>query len=111
MVESGFSADPVYREYYRDAGHDLGRDYLAESIRPFAARVATGLKYHRVSGHRRLDQKALYDPEAALVRAGEHAQQFYAACISQLKNTRPGNEKLPILVLPLRCGTVWSLVV
>lgn len=72
----GYPGDPVYREFYRDAGFDLECDYIAPYIHESGARIATGFKYHRVTGGVGLAEKQLYEPEAAERRAREHARHF-----------------------------------
>jgi len=73
----GFPGDPVYRERYRDLGHD---EPLSREPR------ALGIKLHRVTG---LDvpgsEKAPYDPEEARMRAHAHAREFVDARRRQFK--------------------------
>ena len=81
----GYPGDPVYREFYRDAGYDLPLDvvapYLVDGIRS-----DTGLKFYRVtSGGGGADsEKEPWDPQAAMARAAEHARH-YAGVISARK--------------------------
>jgi 1,4-alpha-glucan branching enzyme len=60
-AQGGYPGNPVYREFYRDAGFDLPLEHLgpaAQGIRKFS-----GVKYHRITGAG--DDKELYDPLAA----------------------------------------------
>ncbi len=73
----GYPGDPAYREFYRDIGFDLPEAELLGEIGPHGTRVATGLKYHRITGAEApLDEKEPYDPEAAKERAWSHAGHF-----------------------------------
>jgi 1,4-alpha-glucan branching enzyme len=74
--EVGYPGDPVYREFYRDAGFDLPEDALLGELGPYGTRVSTGLKLHRITG--RDTDKEPYDPEPAAARARAHAQHFVA---------------------------------
>jgi 1,4-alpha-glucan branching enzyme len=68
---AGYPAHADYREFYRDAGFDAHEAALA----PLSRGVMTGLKYHRVSGG---EDKAIYRPDVARVRALEHAAEMAA---------------------------------
>src|SRR6185436_19165885 len=72
----GYPGDPLYREFYRDVGFDLPEDALLGEIGPRDAKLATGLKLHRITGSSQ--HKEPYDPEAAAARAREHARHFVA---------------------------------
>ncbi len=70
----GYPGDFWYRDFYRDIGFDLSEDYL----RPFRShgdlRVATGIKYFRITG--RTDAKEPYRPDSAWSQAQQHAGNF-----------------------------------
>ena len=74
-AESGYPGDPVYRDFYRDAGFDRSEEELRPFVYPPGVRKFSGLKYHRVTG--RTDEKELYDPAPALAAADEHANDFF----------------------------------
>jgi 1,4-alpha-glucan branching enzyme len=63
-AREGYPGDPVYREFYRDLGYDLGKGR------------GLGIKCHRITGDVPLDRKEPYDPDAARARAAEHAWNF-----------------------------------
>ncbi len=89
---TGYPADPVYRDFYRDIGFDLPLDYIAPYIEEGGVRIFTGFKYWAVTG--RTDQKRPYDAEAAGLRADEHAALFLkerhaAACRASAALDRP----------------------
>ncbi len=75
-AESGYPGDPYYREFYRDIGFDLEFDYIAPFIHESGLRVATGIKYHRVTGREPLGNKELYNLDLAQARVAEHARDF-----------------------------------
>ncbi len=72
----GYPSDPAYREFHRDIGFDADEGQLLGEVGPFGARVATGLKLHRITGPG--PDKAPYDPTAARAKAAEHAARFVA---------------------------------
>jgi 1,4-alpha-glucan branching enzyme len=97
--DRGYPADPVYRDFYRDIGFDLDLDYLKPYMPGSDDRLATGFKYHAVTGP--TDQKVLYDPDRAQSRVKEHVQNFlynrrqHAARIAEAGVAGP-----PLLVAP-----------
>lgn len=72
--ESGYPGDFWYRDFYRDLGFDAPIDQLGGAAHPDGIRVATGIKYHRIT--RRGEPKDWYRPDAALDRAAMHAGNF-----------------------------------
>ena len=82
-ANKGFPGDPLYREFYRDIGHELDFEY----IRPYLAgdiRVDTGIKYWRITGSG--SYKELYDPYKAGEKAAEHAAVFMKRRIDQIEH-------------------------
>ncbi|HEX3817954.1 MAG TPA: 1,4-alpha-glucan branching protein domain-containing protein [Chthoniobacterales bacterium] len=73
-AQSGYPGDPVYRDFYRDAGFDRSDEELRPFVRPRGIRKFSGIKYHRVSGQ--TDEKEFYDRNWALAAADEHARDF-----------------------------------
>lgn len=69
----GYPGDPDYRDFYRDAGFDIGFEGLREFL-PHGIRTFTGLKYYRITGMS--GEKLPYIPEAAIKKAEEHAGDF-----------------------------------
>jgi 1,4-alpha-glucan branching enzyme len=60
-AHGGYPGNPVYREFYRDAGFDLPLEHLGPVAH--GTRKFSGVKYHRITGPG--DEKELYDPVAA----------------------------------------------
>lgn len=73
----GFPGDFAYRDFYRDAGHDLDEAALGGEVGPDGHRVMTGLKYWRITGGG-ATAKSPYRRDAAMARAREHAERFVA---------------------------------
>lgn len=76
-ADLGYPGDPRYREFHRDAGWELRPDQLNGLILGDGTRRSIGLKYHRITDRRgRLEDKQLYDRDAALQVVEEHARHF-----------------------------------
>ncbi len=97
--DRGYPADPVYRDFYRDIGFDLGLDYLKPYMPGTDDRLSTGFKYHAVTGP--TDQKALYDPDKAMARVKEHAKNFlYNRGMHAARISETGFSGTPLMVSP-----------
>lgn len=97
--DRGYPADPVYRDFYRDIGFDLDMEYLRPYMQGTDDRLATGFKYHAVTGS--TDQKDWYDPEKAQGRVKEHVQNFlYNRQQHANRISEAGLETVPLLVCP-----------
>lgn len=96
-AREGFPGDPVYREFYRDIGHDLDLGYIGPYIED-GVRVDTGLKYCRVTGP--TSWKEPYDPDAARQRAAGHAGDFLMRRVSHVEYLSSVMETAPIVVAP-----------
>ncbi len=93
----GYPGDTEYRDFYRDIGFDLDSSYLENQLQPTGERKSTGIKYHRITG--RTQQKKIYRPERAALRAESHAEHFMTereAQIAELAEMMPA----PIVVSP-----------
>ncbi len=97
--DRGYPADPVYRDFYRDIGFDLDLNYLRPYMPGTDDRLATGFKYHAVTGP--TDQKVLYDPDKAKARVSEHVRNFlYNRGLHAGRIADAGFEGVPLLVCP-----------
>lgn len=109
-AETGYPGDPVYREFYRDAGYDAP----LELVRPLLGdgpRKGVGLKLHRVTGKVPLHEKQPYVPAWAAARAVEHARHFLASRAAQIDEVRQHMNVEPLLVAPYDAelfGHWWS---
>ena len=95
--KKGYPGDHVYREFYRDIGHDLELEY----IRPYIVgdiRVDTGIKYYRITGN--ASHKQPYDFYAAKEKAAAHAADFLFKRVRHVEHLAPGMEVAPIITAP-----------
>lgn len=97
-AHEGYPGDPEYREFHRDIGFDLPLAHLLPVIGEEGSRVATGLKYHRVTG--RDAHKEIYRPPVALERAKEHARHFLESRGAQVDGLAAHVEGTPLFVTP-----------
>lgn len=96
-AQYGYPAHGDYREFYRDAGHELDYEY----IRPYIhqnIRVDTGLKYYRITGS--TDRKEHYDPLQAEARTEEHAQDFFQNHLGYSLYLQGKMRRPPLFVAP-----------
>lgn len=96
-ADEGYPGDYVYREFYRDIGHDLDYEYIAEYL-PDNLRQQLGIKYYRITG--KTENKQVYDLDQARARAAEHAGNFLFNRQHQLKYLSGIMDRQPILVAP-----------
>lgn len=95
--QTGYPADPVYRDFYRDIGFDLPLDYISPWLED-GGRGFTGFKYWAVTG--RTEEKRPYDPEAASARAAEHAKKFLDGRAEQIRKAAAYMDRPPLVVCP-----------
>jgi 1,4-alpha-glucan branching enzyme len=94
----GYPGDPNYRDFYRDIGFDLDYDYV-KSVMPVAGtRSFTGIKYHGIGGE--AHDKHVYNRQAALHKAAEHAQHFLEARMKQVEHLAGILDRPPMLLSP-----------
>lgn len=98
--EEGYPGDPVYRDFYRDIGYDLEADYIGPYIHESGLRVATGMKYHRVTGRVDLADKQPYDPHLARERAATHAGNFLYNREGQINHLASILDRPPLVLSP-----------
>lgn len=98
--KEGYPGDAYYREFYRDQGYDLPFDLVRDFAQPTGYRKPTGLKYYRITGDVKLDEKAPYIPGAARERAAEHAGNFMFNRERQIENLADSLGRPPIVVAP-----------
>lgn len=94
----GYPGDPRYREFHSDLADSAEWGYLAPYVAGTGARVATGLKYHRVTGEG--GAKELYDPAAARTAVEEHAAHFVAERARNLRAQVRRMPRPPFLLAP-----------
>ncbi|MGE5893157.1 MAG: glycoside hydrolase family 57 protein [bacterium] len=72
-AESGYPADPDYRDFYADVASDLPDAAVREFLHPGGIRVPSGIKYRKITGK---GEKDWYDPVKASLKVGIHAEHF-----------------------------------
>ncbi|HEX7714180.1 MAG TPA: 1,4-alpha-glucan branching protein domain-containing protein [Bacillota bacterium] len=97
-ANEGYPGDYDYREFYRDIGYDLEYDYIRPYLPSSGIRVATGMKYYRITG-KTLD-KQVYNPWIAREKAAEHAGNFMFNREKQIEYIRSIIDRSPIIVAP-----------
>jgi 1,4-alpha-glucan branching enzyme len=93
---TGYPADPVYRDFYRDIGFDLPQGEIAPFVPEGSTSVFTGFKYWAVTG-RTVDKKP-YDPEAARIRVADHAAHFLAGRAKSISDAAHHLDRPPLIV-------------
>ena len=79
---------------------DAEFDYIAPFLHESGRRVATGFKYHRITGKVPLGKKDFYDLDEARRRAEEHAAHFVAGREEQAERIAALMDRPPIIVSP-----------
>lgn len=97
-AQHGYPGDFDYRDFYRDAGFDLAEERVRSFLPPGGARVATGVKYHRITGPGR--EKEPYVPEWARGKVEAHASNFVASRARQIEGLAARMDHPPIVVAP-----------
>lgn len=97
-AESGYPGHPDYREFHRDLGYDGEWDEVAPYVQPTGLRKSVGIKYHRITG--RTERKELYDPIRAKQVVDQHASDFVANRVAQVRWLREVLGQDPIVVAP-----------
>ena len=97
-AEEGYPGDPAYRDFYRDIGFDLSREYLGDALPADGPRKFTGLKYHRITG--RTQEKGLYNRGWAMGAVDAHAAHFMSSRRDQIAGLRANMNVPPIVLSP-----------
>ncbi|MFC1596049.1 glycoside hydrolase family 57 protein [Candidatus Margulisiibacteriota bacterium] len=74
-AEEGYPGNPIYRDFYRDIGFDLDFDYIKDYVSPDGLRIATGIKYHSITG-KESTHKEPYNHHKARELTAEQAGNF-----------------------------------
>ncbi|HMP82568.1 MAG TPA: DUF1957 domain-containing protein [Verrucomicrobiota bacterium] len=94
----GYPGDFRYREFYRDIGFDLDLDYVKPHLPSPEHRGFTGMKYFRITGG--ASDKQVYDRQAALEVAAEHAAHFLGARMEQVEKLAAILDRPPLVIAP-----------
>jgi 1,4-alpha-glucan branching enzyme len=98
-ADEGYPGDPLYREFYRDAGWDAPLELLGDLLGG-GPRKNVGLKLHRITGRVALHEKQPYVPAWASERVHVHARHFLEARVAQIDRLVDGLGIEPLLVAP-----------
>jgi 1,4-alpha-glucan branching enzyme len=96
-AEEGYPGDPVYRDFYRDAGFDVHEPHI-QALHHAGVPTFTGLKYHRITG--KTDWKEPYHPGWAREQAAVHAGHFMFNRQKQVEWLAGVFDRPPIIVAP-----------
>ncbi len=99
-ADTGYPGDFVYRDFYRDIGFDLPIEELGDVAHPDGIQLFTGIKYHRITHARGLENKDLYNPSLALEKAAEHAGNFLFNRQHQVEHLASVMDRPPVVVSP-----------
>ncbi|MFH1397137.1 MAG: 1,4-alpha-glucan branching protein domain-containing protein [Candidatus Omnitrophota bacterium] len=94
----GYPGDYNYREFYRDIGFDCEYNYIRPYIHPDGVRIATGIKYYRITGTG--NHKEPYVPEWATEKCAEHAGNFMFNRQKQVEYLNDFIGKKPLIISP-----------
>jgi 1,4-alpha-glucan branching enzyme len=95
--EKGYPGDWRYRDFYRDIGFDLDFDYVKPYLPAEGVRSFTGIKYYAITGP---GDKRVYDRQAALHAAAEHAGHFLGERVQQVERLSGVLQRAPLIVSP-----------
>lgn len=98
-AHEGYPGDFFYREFYRDIGFDLDKEYLHPFMHETGIRLNTGIKYHRITS-RDHDQKEVYDFHRAMERVATHAGHFIECREKQARHLAATLGRKPVVVSP-----------
>ncbi len=97
--ETGYPGNPNYREFYRDIGYDLDEDYIKPYVHESGLRIATGIKYHRITDKKLPpDKKLIYIPETAGYQAMLDAVDFVSKRESDIEFLSVKMNRKPVIV-------------
>ncbi len=88
-TQEGYPGDPNYRDFDTDVAFELPFEPLRRVLPPSGERVATGVKYYRITDSR--EERAPYDASRAQAKAGAHARNFATRCGDWLSAGSPAD--------------------
>ncbi len=97
----GYPGDYNYREFYRDIGFDLDKDYISPYIHESGLRIMTGIKYYSITG--KTSDKRPYNYQKAMDTASSHAGNFMFNREEQVKHLSSFMDRSPLIVAPYDC--------
>ena len=99
-AEDGYPSDVAYRDFYRDIGFDLDKDYISPYILDGKTRVYTGIKYYSITGKEK--NKEVYRPLRAARKSVVHAAHFLECRKNKVDTVFPRMQmdRLPHILAP-----------
>lgn len=100
-AESGYPADPIYRDFHSDLGFESTGPHMREHLAPFlhdGESGFTGLKHKRITGEGM--EKLLYKPAPAMRMAQKHARDFVAALEAHANGIHQRYGFAPLITAP-----------
>lgn len=88
-TRDGYPGDPDYRDFDTDVAFELSDDALRHVLPIGSERVATGVKYYRITAAS--EEKAPYDPARADAKVRVHGADFVSRCREWLAAEHPGD--------------------
>lgn len=99
-AEEGYPGNPAFRDFYRDIGFDLDHDYIKDYISPDGIRIATGIKYHSITGKNSVNKEP-YNHRKASAIVAEQASNFLFNREKQVEYLYDFmDQKKPIIISP-----------
>ncbi len=99
-AQIGYPGDGTYREFHKDAAFDLDYEYVKPYLHEDGVRRNMGIKYYAITDKNAVE-KMPYNPDAAMARAREHAENFIfnrGKQVDYLKSLM--GDRNPIIVSP-----------
>ncbi len=96
--EQGYPGHPLYREYHRDIGYELGPEALGGLALAAGVQGPVGIKYHRITCRESMD-KDYYDPSSAREQARRDARDFVLGRLHGLGDSEL-RDRPPLFVAP-----------
>jgi 1,4-alpha-glucan branching enzyme len=97
-ASEGYPGDYDYRDFYRDVGFDLDYERVRALLPPTGERIATGIKYYRITG--KTAHKEPYNPDWARLKVDSHAANFISNREQQVRWLTGGMDRPPIILAP-----------
>lgn len=94
---TGYPGDDDYREFYRDIGYDLPRNYVGKYLHNKEHGGFTGYKYYAVSGKKA--EKDIYERDKAMYKVKLHSENFISNIIEKKNKVQPLIDRPPIFNL------------
>lgn len=99
-AQEGYPGDFNYREFYRDIGYEISQEKVKKYMHPAGFRFDSGIKIHKITGKVPLKDKEIYNPDNAIKKAEEHAENFMFNLEREVEYLNKLYRKKPLIVTP-----------